>query len=364
MNPYHRHDLQVPAYTPDGYVITSSNGDTICLSHDGDYSGKEFAEVDFSFLTIRADFSNATFKHCLFNLTDMSGSNLAEASFHDCTMSSVAFMWTNSFKLKMTETSVSDIRFYSSNLQQAHIEATFEDAKFTHVNLSGAHFTNSSLCKSEFTDGTCTEMTISHSTFDVVEFKNCDLRWLNVADSTADFWRFNHCNLSGSTWRSVVSTVGYWKFHHANLSTARFSMCHAKSTTWTHTTFFGVVMERCNFFMSSLDMCIIVNSTLTHVGFNETTFMNSAFQDVQASGLRLRYAKFNNCEIRDTNFANSFWEFCDFRLIFPENLTIMNPTHSEGTQWHAEFAPSNNPNPTPTDSSNKDEEDNEEEETQ
>jgi uncharacterized protein YjbI with pentapeptide repeats len=361
MNPYHSHDLQVPVYTPDGYVITSSNGDTICLSHDGNYAGMEFAEVDFSFLTIRADFTKATFKHCLFNLTDMSGSSFSEASFHDCIMNSVAFMWTNSFKLKMTETSVSDIRFYSSNLQQAHIEANFTEAKFTHVNLSGAHFINCSLNKSEFTDGTCTDMTISHTALDAVEFKNCDMRWFQVVDSTADFWRFNHCNLSGSTWRSVVSTVGYWKFHHVNLSAARFSMCHAKNTKWSHTTFFGVVMECCNWFKSSLDLCVILNSTFTHVGFNETNFTNSGLQDVQALGLRLRYAKFNNCEISDTTIADSFWEFCEFRLISAENLTITNPAYSEGTQWHAGFVPTSSPNPTPTDSS---EEDEEEEETQ
>lgn len=378
MNPYNKHGLQTPTYTPDGYVVTNSNGDSICLRSDGVYAGMEFAEIDLSFLTICADFSNASFKHCLFNLTDMSKSNFSEASFHDCIMNSVAFMWTNSFKLKMTNTSVSDIRFYSSNLQQAQIEADLEEANFNHANLSGAHFIKSKLSNCEFMNSTCTDMTISQTSLDGVKFKTCDMRWLRIEVSTADFLKIFNSNLSGSTWIAVFSTHGYWGFHSADLTAARFSMCHASNTSWSNSTFFGTVMERCNWYTSNLDKCVILSSHFQSVGWNDTTFKDTHICNLYASALRLRFAKFNSCEIADSTIADSFWEFCDFRFVFPTNLSIVNPAYSEDTNWHAGFTPTNDPNPTPKDSlddeeidddeyindENKESDDNEEEETQ
>jgi len=350
MNPYNKHDLQTPAYTPDGYVVTNSNGDSICLHSDGDYTGMEFAEIDFSFLTIRADFSKASFKHCLFNLTDMSESTFSEASFHDCLMTSVAFMWTKSSKLKMTKTSVSDVRFFSSELQQAHIEADFEEANFNHVNLSKAHFIKSKLSNCEFTDSNCTDLTISRTSLDVVKFKTCDMRWLRIEESTADFLKIFNSNLSGSTWLSVASSLGYWGIHSADLTAARFSMCHASNSTWSNSTFFGTVMERCNWYKSDLDMCVILSSHFQSVGWNETTFKDTHIYNLYASALRLRFAKFSSCEIVDTTISDSYWEFCDFRFVFPTNLSIVNPAYSDDTKWHAGFTPINDPNPTPKDS--------------
>ena len=356
MNPYHKNDLQIPTYTSGGYLVTNTNGEDVYLSPAGNYSGMEFAEIDFSFVTIRADFSKTSFNHCLFNMTDVSGSNFTEATLHDCLINSSAFMWTDSCKLTITHTIVSEVRFAFSNLTAATIEAEIEESNFGDVNLTASSFVKSKIANCTFEDASCREMSLAQTTLENVNFKNCDLRWLNASHSTADYLTFSHCNLSGSTWTSVLSTSGHWRFHATDLTASHFSMCNAPHSHWTEASLFGVVMERCNWFKGKMNLCVMEKSTLTSVGWNETIFTSVVIQSVDASTLRLRFSQFKNCLLIDSTITDSSWEFCKFHMTDTENLTILNPTHSEGTQWHGGYKPPNDPNPTPKETPRKESE--------
>jgi uncharacterized protein YjbI with pentapeptide repeats len=356
MNPYQNNGLQIPTYTSDGYLVTNSAGEVVCLTPGGNYSGFDFSEVDFSFITIRADFSQASFNHCFFNMTDVSGSDFTAATLHDCFIASSAFMWTNSCNLTITQSFLSDVRFAFSNLKAANIEANIDDTNFRDVNLSGANFLKSKISNCEFTDATCLEMSISNSSLENVEFANSDMRWLNLEDSTADYLTFSHCNLAGSTLKSVFSTNGYWRFNSTDLTTARFSMCHAEHSRWNHTTLFGVVMERCNWFKGKMNLCVIEHSTFASVGWNETIFTDVQLQNVDANALRLRFSQFKNCLMIDSTIANSSWEFCQFHATETEDLTILNPAHVESTKWHSGYKPTNAPHPAPNQMSDEESE--------
>jgi uncharacterized protein YjbI with pentapeptide repeats len=339
MNPYRKNGLLVPAFTPDGYVITTPTGETICLSPGGDYTGMEFTEVDFSFVAIRANFSRATFRGCALNMTDFSGSQFTDVTFDGCVLASSAFMWTDLANLSVKRSVIARVRFGFSNLKNAHIEAQCMETTFINSTLDGACFYESNLTDCNFLGTDCHDVTISHTEMEDVEFDACDLRWMTIKNSTANDVTFSDSNLSGGTWTSVVSTAGEWRFINSPLTATSFSMCHAENTMWNHVMLDGVVMERCNWLSGEVEDCEFRLTSLTSVGWNETTFTNVIFQDVEAHTLQLRFAKFNNCLFIDSTFANSSWEYCQFEHAETDNFDIVRASYLDGTQWPAGYAP-------------------------
>ena len=95
MKPSDEPQLQLPLYSPDGYKVQMSNGDYVLLVPGGDYKNLIFSEVNFSQITVKADFSGVTFSHCYFDKTDLSGSTLSSAHFDDCLMSESALICQN-----------------------------------------------------------------------------------------------------------------------------------------------------------------------------------------------------------------------------------------------------------------------------
>lgn len=339
MNPYRKNGLLAPAFTPDGYVITTPTGETICLSPDGDYSGMEFTEIDFSFIAIRANFSGATFRGCALNMTDFSGSQFTDVTFDGCVIASSAFMWTDMTNLTIKRSVIANLHFVHSILKNAQFEVTCMNTSFTNSTLNEAHFLKSKLSDCIFLNTDCHDMKISDTEIVDVEFDTCDLRWMTIKDSTAEDLSVCDSDLSGSSWSQVVSTTGSWRFINSYLTATSFSMCHAVNTMWNHTMLNGVVMERCNWTSSEVEDCEFQSSSLTSVGWNETTFTNVIFQDVKAKTLQLRFTKFNNCLFIDSNVADSSWEYCQFEHTETDNFDIVRAAYLDNTQWPAGYAP-------------------------
>lgn len=352
MNPYHNNDLQVPAFTPEGYVVTNSVGDSILLSPGGDYSGMEFSSIDLSFLTLQADFSKTSFRHCLFNMTDFSRSNFQLAEFHDCLIMSSAFMWTFSPCLTTTSTIFSKVRLTYSILTDAQFEGDFSEVYFANSDLKGASFRDSKISECYFLEANCHEMGISETAMDNLEIDKCDLRLMKISDCTAEHITISDSDLSGGTWESVKSLAGQWVFKNVQMTATRFSMCHAEDSTWRHCILTGAVMERCNWFLGEIDDCEFHLSTFISVGWNDSTFTNVVFQDIDAKCLRFRLSKFKNCLMLDSVIADSAWEFSEFRYIETDNVSIINPACSPNAQWPEGFVVSTDPKATSQDSPN------------
>ena len=123
MNPYNNTGLQVPEYGPEGYAVTTASGVKIHLVPGGNYSDLEFDEVDFSHITLKANFTGTKFTHCLFHMVDFSGSDFAGATIDDCIITTSAFMWSDWSKVTLTDTFLHDVRFAYSDLSGARIDA-------------------------------------------------------------------------------------------------------------------------------------------------------------------------------------------------------------------------------------------------
>ena len=66
MKPINDPQLQLPLFSPEGYRVQMSNGDYVLLVPGGDYQGLIFSEIDFTSMTIKANFTGTTFRHCRF----------------------------------------------------------------------------------------------------------------------------------------------------------------------------------------------------------------------------------------------------------------------------------------------------------
>lgn len=95
----------------------------------------------------------------------------------------------------------------------------------------------------------------------------------------------------------------------------------------------GEVIERCNWTSSEVEDCDFRFFSLTSVGWNESTFTEVIFQDVEARTLQLRFTKFNNCLLIDSTFIDSSWESCHFELAETENFHILRATSLDNTKW-------------------------------
>ena len=348
MKPSNDPQLQLPLFSPEGYRVKVSSGEYVLLVPGGKYKGLIFTEVDFTAMTIKADFSGATFSHCRFVMADFSGSTFSSALFDDCHISESAFMWTKSDDVKFSNTLVDETRFAYSNLSRAQFvsDTTLHDCKFNNARLDQATFDHSVIADCKFYNTVAQDVTIHDSCLAQVRIVKSNFLGLKISDSLVDELFVLDSNLSGSSWHSVTSENGRWRFWKVDFTASLFSLCDAKDSAWTSTTLFGVVMERCNWFQSKVRHCNFAESTLNSVGWNETKFKSVCFTNLKASALRLRFAEFTECTLIDSTIADSSFEFCELSGSVVHNLQIVRPAWSEETKWHEGYSPDTQPNIT------------------
>ena len=348
MKPSDEPQLQIPLYSPDGYRVQMSNGDYVLLVPGGNYNGLIFSEIDFTSITIKADFTNVTFSHCYFDKTDLSGSTLSSAHFHDSAMSESALMWSEMSDVQFTRTSVENTRFAFSNLSRAQFGSatTLRECNFRDTNFSGANFHNAVLVDCEFMSTVAPDVTIRDCRLYRLNIKKSNFFGLHVEDSAVEAIAIMDSNMSGSSWSSVTSESGHWIVSRADFTASTWSLVDAKDSSWHKATFFGVVMERCNWFKNSLTKCEFEESTMNSVGWNETKFNETPFINCNASALRLRFANFYCCFLKNCIIKDSAFEFCQLWTSESENLQIVRPTFSQQTKWHDGFFPDTRPHST------------------
>jgi hypothetical protein len=119
-----------------------------------------------------------------------------------------------------------------------------------------------------------------------------------------------------------------------------------KDSSWNKAMFFGSVMERCNWFKNHLTKCEFEESTMNSVGWNETKFNETYFINLKASALRLRFADFYCCFLKNCVIKDSAFEYCQLCASSSDNFEIVRPTYSQETKWHAGFIPDTQPHST------------------
>jgi uncharacterized protein YjbI with pentapeptide repeats len=340
--------LQLPQYSPDGYTIKAANDQHVVLVPGGDYKNLIFSEVNFSQITIKADFSGVTFQKCVFDKTDLSGSTLSSAHFDDCLISDSALMWCQLSNAKFTETLVENTRFAFSDLSQSSFASstTLCECNLLHVNLTAANLNNAAFVDCGFLNVIAPDVTIRDCHLERVHIKESIFFGLHVKDSAVDFLIIMDSNMSGSSWTNVTSDVGHWIVWGTDFTAAYFSLCDVKDAAWNKTKFFGVVMERCNWFQNRLTKCEFEESTMNSVGWNETKFNEVHFINLKASALRLRFADFYCCFLKNCVIKDSAFEYCQLWASSSDNFEIVRPTYSQETKWHAGFIPDTQPHST------------------
>ena len=348
MKPSDEPQLQIPLYSPDGYKVQMSNGDSVLLVPGGNYNGLIFSEIDFTSITIKADFTNTVWQNCYFDKTDLSGSTLSSAQFKNCLMSESALMWCELSNVQFTLTSVENTRFAFSNLSRAQFGSatTLRECNFRDTNLSGANFTIAVLVDCEFMSAVAPDVTIRDCRLYRLNIKKSNFLGLHVEDSAVEALAIMDSNMSGSSWSGVTSKSGHWIVWRSDFTASTWSLVDAKDSSWHKATFFGVVMERCNWFKNRLTKCEFKNSTMNSVGWNETKFSQTHFINLKASALRLRFTDFYCCFLKNCIIKDSAFEFCQLWTSESENLQIVRPTHSITTKWHDGFFPDTRPHST------------------
>lgn len=348
MKPSDEPQLQLPLYSPDGYKIQMSNGDFVLLVPGGNYNGLIFSEIDFTSITIKADFTNVTFTHCYFDKTDLSGSNLLSAHFDDCLMSESALMWCELSDVQFTQTAVENTRFAFSNLSRARftLATTLRECNFRDTNISGANINNSVLIDCGFLNVIAPDVTILASNLTGFRIKESNFLGLNIKDSAVNSLLIMDSNLSGSSWTNVASKVGHWVVMGSDFTASTWSLVDVKDSSWSRAIFFGVVIERCNFFKNCLTKCKFEFSTMISVGWNETKFNEVLFINLKASALRLRFTNFYVCLLQDSMIEDSAFEYARLWTSEAVNFKVVRPTYSQETKWHDGFFPDNQPHPT------------------
>ena len=348
MKPSDEPQLQLPLYSPDGYKVQMSNGDYVLLVPGGNYNGRIFSEIDFTSITIKADFTNVTFTHCYFDKTDLSGSTLSSAHFDDCLMSESALMWCELSDVKLTRTSVENTRFAFSNLSRAQFGSatTLRECNFRDTNLSGANFNNAVLVDCEFMSTVAPDVTIRDCRLYRLNIKKSNFLGLHVKDSAIEAIAIMDSNLSGSSWSGVTSKSGHWIVWRSDFTASTWSLVDAKDSSWNKAIFFGVVMERSNFFRNRLTKCEFKMSTMNSVGWNETKFNQVHFINLKASALRLRFADFYCCFLKNCIIKDSAFEYCHLWSSEAINFDVLRPTWSQETRFHDGFIPDTQPHPT------------------
>jgi uncharacterized protein YjbI with pentapeptide repeats len=132
----------------------------------------------------------------------------------------------------------------------------------------------------------------------------------------------------------------------ADFTASTWSLVDVKDSSWNKATFFGVFMERCNWFQNRLTKCEFEESTMNSVGWNETKFNEVHFINLKASALRLRFADFYCCFLKNCVIKDSAFEYCQLWASGSDNFEIVRPTYSQETKWHDGYIPDTLPHPT------------------
>ena len=348
MKPSDEPQLQLPLYSPDGYKVQMSNGDYVLLVPGGDYQGLIFSEIDFTSMTIKANFTGTTFRQCRFVMTDLSGSTLSSAILSECLIQESAMMWCELSDVQFTQTSVENTRFAFSNLSRAQFlsETTLRQCNFRDTNISGAIFNDSVLVDSEFMSTIAPDVTIRDCRLYRLNIKKSNFLGLHFKDSVVEALAIIDSNMSGSSWSGVTSESGHWLVSRADFTASTWSLVDVKESSWNKATFFGSVMERCNWFKNRLTKCEFEVSTMNSVGWNETKFNEVYFINLKASALRLRFADFYCCFLKNCVIKDSAFEYCQLWASDSDNFEIVRPTYSQETKWHAGFIPDTQPHST------------------
>lgn len=348
MKPSDEPQLQLPLYSPDGYKVQMSNGDYVLLVPGGNYNGLIFSEIDFTSITIKADFTNVTFSLCCFDKTDLSGSNLSSAHFKNCVMTESAMMWCELSDVQFTRTSVENTRFAFSNLSRAQFlsETTLRQCNFRDTNISGAIFNDSVLVDSEFMSTIAPDVTIRDCRLYRLNIKKSNFLGLHFKDSVVEELAIMDSNMSGSSWSSVTSESGHWIVWGSDFTASFFSLCDQRDSSWHRTTFYGTVFERCNFFKNRVTKCIFDFSTMQSVGWNETKFNEVHFINLKASALRLRFADFYCCGLKNCVIEDSAFEYSQLWTSLGDNVQIIRPTWNQQTSFLDGYIPDTQPHPT------------------
>lgn len=348
MKPSDEPQLQLPLYGPDGYSVQMSNGDYVLLVPGGNYNGLIFSQIDFSSITIKADFTNVTFSHCCFDKTDLSGSTLSSAHFFECGLAESALMWCELSDVQFTRTSVENTRFAFSNLSRAQFVSatTIRECNLLHVNLTAANLNNAAFVDCGFLNVIAPDVTISDCNLERVHIKESSFFGLDVKDSAVDSLIIMDSNLSGSSWTNVASEVGRWIVWGSDFTASFFSLCDQRDSSWHRTTFFGSVFERCNWFQNRVTKCFFDYSTMQSVGWNETKFDQVHFINLKASALRLRFADFYCCGLKNCVIEDSAFEYSQLWTSVGDNVQIIRPTWNQQTSFLDGYIPDTQPHPT------------------
>ena len=356
MKPDDDAELQIPLYEHGGHKV-QINGEYILLEQGGNYQGLTFSEIDFTSMTISANFEGSNFSHCHFYQTDLSGSTLSSAHFHDSYIGQTSLMWTKSNDVKFSNTVMDEVHFAFSDCRGAQFlsDTTLLKVDFRDALLGHATFNESGLADCEFLGTVAPHVTIDDCYLLRVHISKSHFPFLKISDSQVDFLGIASSNVSDSSWRYIFSEHGSWEMGQVDFTGSHFSICDAKKSKWDEITFRDVVIERCNFFENLVSTCSFGDATMNSVNWNETKFEVVTFENLNATALRLRFATFLDCIFINSKITDSSFEFCELSTSVAENLQLVRPTYSEDTLWHVGYTPETEPRSTnhPTTSQKK-----------
>ena len=336
---------QQPVFSPEGYRVNLAHGEVV-LSPGGTYRQLVFKNVDFTSITVKANFESCLFLTCKFHLTDMSGSVLESVRFESCSIRESSFMWTKSRSLTFSNTTVTNVRFAFSDLSHAKFLSTeLSECNFRDTRLENALFDVATVTDCGFPNVMAKNLIIRLSSLTRVTLEESNFFGLEIRDSAADYLTIMDSDLQASTWNNVTSDAGKWDIWGANFTSSQWSLCDAQNSSWYKNKWKDVVIERCNFFRNSFIGDNFENCALISVGLNEVKGKSLVFSNLRASALRLRFADLSDCFFENSVIEDSAFEYAKLALS-GKNLQIVRPTYSQETKWHAGFIPDTQPHST------------------
>jgi uncharacterized protein YjbI with pentapeptide repeats len=337
--------LQLPLYSPEGYRVNLAHGEVV-LSPGGTYRQLVFKNVDFTSITVKANFESSTFLNCKFHMTDMSGSVLESVRFEGCQIRESAFMWTKSRSLTFSNTVVTNVRFAFSDLSHAKFVSTeLSECNFRDTRLENALFDVATVTDCGFPNVMAKNIIIRLSSLTRVTLKESNFFGLEIRDSAVDYLAIMDSDVQASTWNNVTSEAGKWDIWGVNFTASKWSLCEAQNSSWYKNKWKDVLWERCNFFRNSFIGDNFENCTLISVGLNESKFKQIRALNLRASALRLRFGDFSDCFFKNSVIEDSAFEYAKLALS-SENFQIIRPTFSNETQWYEGYSPDTQPHST------------------
>lgn len=336
---------QQPVFSPEGYRVNLAHGEVV-LRPGGTYRQLIFKNIDFTSMTVKANFQSSTFLNCKFHMTDMSSSVLELVRFEGCAIRESAFMWTKSRGLTFSNTVVDNVRFAFSDLSHAQFLSTeLNHCNFADAQLNNALFDVATVTDCSYPNVIAKNVIIRLSTLTQLTLRASDFFGLEIRDSAADYLTIMDSDVQASTWNNVTSETGKWDITGVNFTASTWSLCDAQNSSWYKNKWKDVLIERSNFFRGTFIGDNFENCTLISVGLNETTLKQIHFVNLKASALRLRFGDISDCSFKNSVIEDSAFEYAKLALS-GENFQIVRPTFSKETKWHEGYSPATQPHPT------------------